>query len=182
MKGRADETAVSSDIPGPGTAADAAAEAEACLRAWHRALEIHDWAAVDAGLGAGFLMIEHDRILDKAALLAMLVNSASHGRQRASLHGFRTVADGDVAWTTVQNDELWLANDGTQKPYSFLETAVFRRAGAGGAWLIERYHATRLGGQEIAAPAATGMTRSSRSAGQAQPSPALPQRPRRSKG
>jgi ketosteroid isomerase-like protein len=117
--------------------------AEACLQAWHAALEAHDWVAVVAGLSAGFLMIEHDRILDKAALLALLMGSAAHGRQRASLHGFRTVTSGDVAWTTVYNDEIWMANDGAQTPYHFLETAVFRRDG--GVWRIERYHATRLG-------------------------------------
>lgn len=131
-------------LPSPDTDTSAA---EACLQGWHRALEIHDWAAVEAGLGAGFLMIEHDRILDKAALLAMLMNSAGHGRQRASLHGFRTVAEGNVVWTTVQNDELWIANDGTQTPYSFLETAVFRHEN--GAWRIERYHATRLASQAL---------------------------------
>jgi ketosteroid isomerase-like protein len=116
--------------------------AEAALQAWHRALESHDWAAVVAGLSAEFLMIEHERILDKAALLALLMSSAKRGRQRASLHGFRTVAQHDVAWTTVRNDEIWIANDGAQTPYSFLETAVFRREG--GVWRIDRYHATRL--------------------------------------
>lgn len=117
--------------------------AEACLRDWHTALEAHDWAAVVAGLTADFLMIEHDRILDKAALLALLMGGAGQGRQRASLHGFRTVSRGDVAWTTVYNDEIWIANDGAQTPYHFLETAVFKRDGDG--WRIERYHATRLG-------------------------------------
>lgn len=116
--------------------------AEACLHAWHAALEAHDWAAVVAGLTTGFLMIEHDRIFDKQALLALLMTSASRGRQRAVLHGFRTAVQGDTAWTTLQNDEVWTANDGTQTPYSFLETAILRRED--GVWRIERYHATRL--------------------------------------
>lgn len=128
----------------PAVDADARA-AEACLHAWHHALEHHDWTAVVAGLTPGFLMIEHDRILDKAALLAMLMGSASHGCQRASLHGFRTLAQGDIAWTTVHNDEVWIANDGTRTPYSFLETAIFKREG--GSWRIDRYHATRLAAQ-----------------------------------
>jgi ketosteroid isomerase-like protein len=115
---------------------------EAALRDWHQALEAHDWAAVEAGLTPGFLMIEHDRLLDKAALLDFVKASAGHGRQRALLHDFHTVVLRDCAWTTVHNDELWIANDGQEKPFRFLETAVFRHDG--GAWLIERYHATRL--------------------------------------
>lgn len=121
-----------------------AGAAEASLLAWHRALEAHDWAAVIAGLTPDFLMIEHDRIMDKAALLALLMAGAAKGRQRASLHGFRTLAQRDVAWTTVRNDEVWIANDGAQTRYRFLETAVFRRDG--GIWRIDRYHATRLDG------------------------------------
>ncbi len=122
--------------------------AEAALSDWHRALELHDWDAVevpvlvDAGLTAQFLMIEQDRILDKAAVLALLMSSAALGRQRAGLHGFRTQAQGDVAWTTVSNDAVWIASDGAETPYGFLETAVFKRQGE--AWRIDRYHATRL--------------------------------------
>ncbi|MBV6320750.1 DUF4440 domain-containing protein [Duganella violaceipulchra] len=116
--------------------------AEAALTDWHRALELHDWGAVDAGLTAQFLMIEQDRILDKAAVMALLMSSAALGRQRAGLHGFRTQAQGDVAWTTVSNDAVWIASDGVETPYGFLETAVFKRDGD--AWRIDRYHATRL--------------------------------------
>ncbi len=116
--------------------------AEAALTDWHRALELHDWGAVDAGLTAQFLMIEQDRILDKAAVLALLMSSAALGRQRAGLHGFRTQAQGDVAWTTVSNDAVWIASDGAETPYGFLETAVLKRDGD--AWRIDRYHATRL--------------------------------------
>jgi len=124
---------------------------EAALADWHRALERHDWAAVADGLAPGFLMIEHDQIMDKAALLAFVMGSARLGRQRAALHGFRTEVLGGCAWTTVQNDELWIANDGRETPFGFLETAVFRLAG--GAWLIDRYHATRLAPQASASPA-----------------------------
>lgn len=116
--------------------------AEAALTDWHRALEQHDWGAVEAGLTAEFVMIEQDRILDKAALVALLTGSAALGRQQASLHGFRTQVLGDVAWTTARNDAVWIATDGAQTPYGFLETAVLKRDG--GAWRIDRYHATRL--------------------------------------
>lgn len=116
--------------------------AEAALADWHRALEQHDWDAVEAGLTAEFVMIEQDRILDRAAVMALLTGSAALGRQQASLQGFRTQALGDVAWTTVRNDAVWIASDGKQTPYGFLETAVFRRDG--GVWRIDRYHATRL--------------------------------------
>jgi ketosteroid isomerase-like protein len=119
--------------------------AEAALMDWHRALEAHDWDAVDAGLTAQFIKIEHDRIFDKAALLALLTPSAALGRQRAFLHGFRTQVQGDVAWTTVRNDAVWIANDGKETAYGFLETAVFKREGD--AWRIDRYHATRLPAQ-----------------------------------
>ena len=115
---------------------------EASLQAWHRALEAHDWAAVDAGLTPGFLMIEHDRVMDKASLLALVRRSAGLGRQRARLHDFHTAVHSDCAWTTVHNDELWIANDGSEKPFRFLETAIFRLQL--GHWQIERYHATRL--------------------------------------
>jgi len=116
--------------------------AEAALSDWHRALEQHDWSAVEAGLTAEFVMIEQDRILERAALLALLKGSAALGRQRASLHDFRTRVRGDVAWTTARNDAVWIATDGAQTPYGFLETAVLQREG--GAWRIDRYHATRL--------------------------------------
>ena len=115
---------------------------QASLEAWHHALEAHDWAAVAAGLTPGFLMIEHDRVMDKASLLALVRRSASLGHQRARLHDFRTAVHSDCAWTTVRNDELWTANDGSQKPFRFLETAIFRFQL--GHWQIDRYHATRL--------------------------------------
>ncbi|MYM98250.1 nuclear transport factor 2 family protein [Duganella vulcania] len=116
--------------------------AEAALSDWHRALEQHDWSALEAGLTAEFVMIEQDRILDRAALLALLTGSAALGRQRASLHDFRTRVLGDVAWTTARNDAVWIASNGEQTSYGFLETAVLKREG--GAWRIDRYHATRL--------------------------------------
>lgn len=116
--------------------------AEAALTGWHLALERHDWDAVAAGLTAEFVMIEQDRILDRAAVLALLTGSGALGRQQASLQEFRTRALGDVAWTTVRNDAVWIASDGMRTPYGFLETAVFRRDG--GVWRIDRYHATRL--------------------------------------
>ena len=116
--------------------------AEAALMDWHSALEAHDWAAVDAGLTAEFVMIEQARILEKPALLELLKGSAALGRQRSSLHGFRTRAQGGVAWTTVRNDAVWIASDGAETAYGFLETAVFKHDG--GAWRIDRYHATRL--------------------------------------
>jgi ketosteroid isomerase-like protein len=115
---------------------------ETSLGDWHRALESHDWVAVAAGLTPGFLMIEHDRIMDKASLLALVIDSASRGRQRARLRDFRTVVRPDCAWTTVRNDECWIANDGDETPFSFIETAVFRFED--GRWRIDRYHATRL--------------------------------------
>lgn len=116
--------------------------AEAALTDWHLALERHDWDAVAAGLTAEFVMIEQDRILDRTAVLALLTGSGALGRQQASLQEFRTRALGDVAWTTVRNDAVWIASDGMRTPYGFLETAVFRRDG--GVWRIDRYHATRL--------------------------------------
>ncbi|ANH69190.1 nuclear transport factor 2 family protein [Mitsuaria sp. 7] len=126
----------------PTPPASAIQAVEAALVDWHQALEAHDWPAVDAGLTPDFLMVEHDRLMDKAALLAFVQRSATSGRQRASLHGFRTAVQQDVAWTTVFNDELWMAVDGTHTPFRFLETAVFRRDGD--VWRIARYHATRL--------------------------------------
>ena len=126
----------------PGPFASEAHAVEAALGAWHHALEAHDWTTVAAGLTPGFLMIEHDRIMDKAALLALVKDSASHGRQRALLHDFRTQVHLDCAWTTVRNDERWIPNDGAEKPFKFLETAVFRFEHGG--WQIDRYHATRL--------------------------------------
>ena len=115
---------------------------EASLRAWHGALEAHDWDMVASGLTASFLMIEHDRILDKPALLEMLMKSARSGRQRADLREFRTEVHRDCAWTTLRNDELWIPNQGEQRKFAFLETAVLRYAQD--YWQIDRYHATRL--------------------------------------
>ena len=115
---------------------------EASMRAWYRALEAHDWEIVTSGLTESFLMIEHDQILDKPSLLAMLKESAKRGRLRANLREFRTQIEGKCAWTTMHNDELWLPNQGEQRQFAFLETAVLRHGQ--GYWQIERYHATRL--------------------------------------
>ncbi len=113
----------------------------ATLDGWYTAMAMHDIAAVDAALTDTFLLIEHDELVNRTALLEML-SGADDYHLNASLSDFQVSVDGDIAWSTHRNHERYTPANGEPQDLEFLETVVLvRRAGR---WLIDRYHATRL--------------------------------------
>jgi len=114
----------------------------AVLVDWYAAMERHDLAGVAAALTPTFLLIEHDHLMDAATLLAALGAAAGQGRQTAELSEFDIVIDGDLAWSTHRNHEVWHPTVGPVVELEFLETVILRRFRA--SWRIERYHASRL--------------------------------------
>jgi len=117
------------------------ADIRATLHGWYTAMAAHDLAAVGAALTDTFLLVEHDELLDRTALLEML-SGATDDHQVASLSAFHVTVHDDVAWSTHRNHERYTPADGEPADLDFLETVVLVRHG--GHWLIDRYHATRL--------------------------------------
>lgn len=126
----------------PDSAADAAA-VEQVLTRWYTAIQGHDSAGVAAPLLPEFFIFEDTTRIGRDDLVAAIVGGFGQGTQTAAMSGFATEVRGDVAWTSFRNEEVWTPVGGG-KPDSliFLETVVFERKG--GAWLMERYHATRV--------------------------------------
>jgi hypothetical protein len=73
------------------------------------------------------------------------------GTQSARLTGLRTRVVGEVAWTTMRNEEIWTPAKGAPDSMAFLETVVFEKVN--GWWRIDRYHAAKLP-RTTASPAA----------------------------
>jgi ketosteroid isomerase-like protein len=115
---------------------------ERVLTDWYAAMARHDSAAVADAMLPGFVIFEDTLAMDKSAILKEIVAGFDAGTQTASLTGFRTQVQGDVAWTSLRNNERWTAKDGTSGTAAFLETVIFRRTD--GQWRMERYHATRI--------------------------------------
>ena len=125
---------------GPSTADEQSVVA--VLVDWYTAMERHDLTGVAAALTPTFLLVEHDHLMDAAALLAALAAADGQGRQTAELSEFDIVVDGDLAWSTHRNQEVWYPTVGEALELEFLETVILRRHGD--SWRIERYHASRL--------------------------------------
>ena len=53
------------------------ADVRAALEGWYGAMTAHDIAAVGAALTESFLLVEHDRLVDRAGLLEMLSGETS---------------------------------------------------------------------------------------------------------
>ena len=115
---------------------------EQTLADWYTAITEHAMDTVAAALAPGFLLVENTELLDRAALLERLAMGVSLGTQTAVLSEFHTVVQGDVAWTTLRNREVWTPNEGGPVRLEFIETAVLQKSA--GRWLIERYHATPI--------------------------------------
>jgi ketosteroid isomerase-like protein len=120
---------------------DDESDIRATLDGWYSALARHDITAVGAALTDTFLLVEHDELVNRTALLEML-SSAEDYSFNASLNDFHVSVDGDIAWSTHRNHERYQPADGDPQEIDFLETVVLVRRG--GRWLIDRYHATRL--------------------------------------
>jgi ketosteroid isomerase-like protein len=116
-------------------------EVQATLVGWYTAMTAHDMTAVGDALTESFLLIEHDELLDRAQLLQML-SGETGDTIVADLSDFHVTIDGDVAWSTHRNHEVYTPHAGEPLKLEFLETVVLVRID--GRWLIDRYHATRL--------------------------------------
>ena len=114
----------------------------ASLVDWYAAIERHDMDAVAAALAPGFLIVEHDRIMDAPSLVGELTAGIDAGRQTAELSEFDIVIDGDIAWCTLRNEEVWHPTEGAPTELEFLETVILRRHEQ--TWRLQRYHASRL--------------------------------------
>ena len=114
---------------------------ENTLRDWYAAIHRHDLQTAADLLTASFLIVEHTEVLDKTQLLARLEDGMAYGTQTSHLVDFRTQVQGDMAWTTLRNCEVWTPND-DEPPLDmeFVETVIFQRVA--GHWLIAHYHAT----------------------------------------
>jgi ketosteroid isomerase-like protein len=116
-------------------------DVRAALTDWYTAMTAHDITAVGEALTESFLLIEHDDLLDRSQLLEML-SSETDDDLIAALTDFHVTVQGDVAWSTHRNHEVYTPAVGEQLQLEFLETVVLVRRD--GRWLIDRYHATRL--------------------------------------
>jgi len=116
---------------------------EASLVAWYDAIRTYDFEAVESALTPTFLILEDRTPLDAPALLERLRAGKGQGSQVAVLSDLRTRVRGEVAWTTLRNDETWTPTEGAVVHLEFLETVVFVKEG--GRWRIDRYHAQRIG-------------------------------------
>jgi ketosteroid isomerase-like protein len=113
----------------------------ATLTSWYAAMAAHDITAVGAALSESFLLVEHDQLLDRDQLIEMLSGEIDD-ELIADLSEFRVTVQGDVAWSTHRNHEVYTPAVGEPLSLEFLETVVLIRRD--GHWLIDRYHATRL--------------------------------------
>jgi ketosteroid isomerase-like protein len=113
---------------------------EQTLVDWYTAITEHAMDAVAAALAPGFLLVENTELLDRVALLERLTLGINYGTQTAVLSEFHTVVQGDVAWTTLRNHEVWTPKEGDPVRLEFIETVVLRKSA--GRWLMERYQAT----------------------------------------
>lgn len=108
---------------------------------WYTAMTAHDIAALGDALSDSFLLVEHSELVDRAELLEML-SGESDDELVADLSDFHVTVQGDVAWSTHRNHEVYTPHTGDPIRLEFLETVVLVRRD--GRWLIDRYHATRL--------------------------------------
>jgi Domain of unknown function (DUF4440) len=126
----------------PASTADARA-VESVLHAWYDASSRHDSAAYAAPLLPEFFIFEDTTRYDKPTLVRLVAEGFAAGTDRATLSDFATTIVGDAAWTSFRNTEVFTPNGAPSRPVRrYLETAVFRRVN--GAWMLERYHATRI--------------------------------------
>jgi len=122
------------------------------LSDWYDAIQHHDARGIEDALTPDFLLIEHDELIDRASLVAGLIDDTTAGYQTAELSEFHITIEGDIAWSTHRNEEVWYPVDGEPLELGFLETVVLRRVD--GSWLIDRYHATRLRPDTLERPTA----------------------------
>ena len=116
-------------------------DVRATLTGWYTAMSAHDITAVGAALSESFLLVEHDQLLDRDQLIEMLSGEIDD-KLIADLSEFHVTVQGDVAWSTHRNHEVYTPASGVPIRLEFLETVVLVRRD--GHWLIDRYHATRL--------------------------------------
>lgn len=125
--------------------ADEAAEAgsvQQALERWYTAIHAYDSAGIAGALTPTFLILEDTVPYDGLTLVREILKGRGAGSQVALLTDLKTRIHGDVAWTTLRNDEVWTPVTGVPDSLHFLETVVLQKVN--GRWLIDRYHAARL--------------------------------------
>ena len=116
---------------------------ERVLARWYEAIQGHDSVGVAAPLLRSFFIFEDTTRIGRDELVAGVVSGFARGTQTAAISGLATEVRGNVAWTSFRNREVWTPVDGGKPDtLEFLESVVFEKQG--GAWLMERYHATRI--------------------------------------
>ena len=129
-------------VPPPVDEAAESRAVEQALNDWYGAMARDDSAGIADAMTATFFILEDTLPLDKAELMQRILAGRGQGTQSARLTGLRTRVLGDVAWTTMRNEEIWIPTKGAPDSVAFLETVVLQKVD--GRWLIDRYHAAKL--------------------------------------
>jgi ketosteroid isomerase-like protein len=129
-------------VPPPVDQAAEAKEVHQALERWYTAIHNFDSAGIAGALTPTFLILEDTVPYDGPTLVREILRGRGAGSQVAALTDLKTRIHGDVAWTTLRNDEVWTPVKGTPDSLHFLETVVLQKVD--GRWLIDRYHAARL--------------------------------------
>jgi ketosteroid isomerase-like protein len=138
-------------VPPPVDEAVEARAVEQVLNDWYGAMARYDSAGIADAMTPTFFILEDTIPLDKAELMRRIMAGRGQGTQSARLTGLRTRVVGEVAWTTMRNEEIWTPAKGAPDSMAFLETVVFEKVN--GWWRIDRYHAAKLP-RTTASPAA----------------------------
>lgn len=131
--------------PGPAAVADSErdqAEIQKTLDAWYTAMQAADSAGTVRPLTAEFYLLEDTLPLNRAQLVAGIIQDKSGRSWTSSRSDYHTRLHGDVAWTTLRNHETSHSAAGKACEADFLETVVFVREDH--RWLIDRYHAAAV--------------------------------------
>ena len=118
------------------------AAVEAVLTRWYAAMSTHDSAGTAAPLLPSFFIFEDTTRIGRDDLVREIVGGFGAGTQTAVLSKLETQVRGNLAWTSVHNDEVWTPTTGKPDSLHFLETVVFEKQN--GQWMMERYHATKI--------------------------------------
>ena len=114
----------------------------ATLENWYNAMYKVDSTGILELLTPQFLLLEDTLPLSGTELVARLKKGEADVNWTAEFSEFRTRFRGEVAWTTLKNQETLFQDNGKKCKADFLETIVFVRYGE--RWLIDRYHATPI--------------------------------------
>jgi ketosteroid isomerase-like protein len=109
-------------------------------------IAVQDTNVVRNGVADDVAILEDTVWYDKNGIIAFVANLESvfggPFTLRYTLSDWRTVVEGDVAYTTFRNRAVATPANGAAIPMHWLETAVLRRSGD--KWLIVRYQSATV--------------------------------------